>query len=207
MLAASWRRVGRGSGSLGVAQVRADDLGEQGMPAIEELPGGEGVEGEEEADSPAEPVAGSLPVFANLIVGIVEGDEVEGQQHIGPAVLVVSEVVLDMVALVLEPVAGLVLDLPAGASAPHQFLNVIGVGLQRGEEAEVGDGSRSAVAVALVGMVRPGGGGGGGYGDGPGRAFLPVEVVEPGRVKWPCIKGSGYSGDDPWPSDQVCHDT
>ncbi len=170
MLAASWRRVGRGSGSLGVAQVRADDLGEQGMPAIEELPGGEGVEGEEEADSPAEPVAGSLPVFANRIVGIVEGDEVEGQQHIGPAVLAVSEVVLDMVALVLEPVAGLVLDLPAGASAPHQFLNVIGVGLQRGEEAEVGDGLRFA-----------------------GMADFPFKVV--GFLRVP-VRGSGGAGWD-----------
>ena len=69
------------SGSLCISQVRGDDLREQGMPAVEVLPGGDGVEGVEEADSPAEPAAGLYPELAGLVAGAVqrERDQVEGQ--------------------------------------------------------------------------------------------------------------------------------
>lgn len=43
------------SGSLSVVQVRTDDLREQGLPAVEVLLGGDGVEDEEKADFPAVP--------------------------------------------------------------------------------------------------------------------------------------------------------
>ena len=61
-----------------------DDLREQGMPTIEVLPGGDGVEGEEEADSPAEPAAGLSAERAGLVAGAVqrERDKVEGQQYV-----------------------------------------------------------------------------------------------------------------------------
>ncbi len=52
------------------------------------------------------------------------------KQYVRQSLLAVSEVVFDMVALVLEQIEGFVLDLPAGASAPHQFLDIVSIGLQ-----------------------------------------------------------------------------
>ena len=102
------------------------------MPAVEVLPGGDGVEGVEEADSPAEPSAGLYPELAGLVAGAVqrEREQVEGQQYVRQPLLAMSEVVFDMAALVPEQIEGLVLDLPAGASAPHQFLDIVDIRLQ-----------------------------------------------------------------------------
>ncbi len=102
------------------------------MPAVEVLPGGDDVEGVEEADSPAEPVAGLSPERAGLVAGAVqrEREQVEGQQYVRQSLLAMSEVVFDRVALVPEQMEGLVLDLSAGTSAPHQFLDIVGIGLQ-----------------------------------------------------------------------------
>ncbi|MCY4148230.1 MAG: hypothetical protein OXF73_02545 [Gammaproteobacteria bacterium] len=60
------------SGSLCIARVRTDGLREQGLPAVEVLPGSDGVEGEEEADSPAEPAASPHPEFAGFVAGVME---------------------------------------------------------------------------------------------------------------------------------------
>ena len=54
------------SGSLCIARVRTDGLREQG------LPGSDGVEGEEEADSPAELAASPHPEFAGFVAGVME---------------------------------------------------------------------------------------------------------------------------------------
>jgi len=50
-------------------QVRIDDLHEQGVPAVEVLSDSDGVEGGEEAVSPAEPVAGPFPESAAPVAG------------------------------------------------------------------------------------------------------------------------------------------
>ncbi len=61
-----------------------DDLGQQEMPAIEVLPGSDGVESEEEPDSSSALFAGLDPEFTDLITDAVEEEsqQVKGQQYI-----------------------------------------------------------------------------------------------------------------------------
>jgi len=77
---------------LCAVQVRIDDLHEQGVPAVEVLSESDGVEGGEEAGSPAEPVAGPFPESAAPVAGgpgfsvllhvaILRGDECRSRRQ------------------------------------------------------------------------------------------------------------------------------
>ena len=63
-----------------------------------------------------------------------EGEQVEADQEAGQGLLAVAEVVLEVVALGLEHVEGLVLDLPAGAAARGQFGDSVRGDRQVGDE-------------------------------------------------------------------------
>src|SRR3954466_8414849 len=63
-----------------------------------------------------------------------EGEQVEGDEEVGQGELAVAEVVLEVVALGLEDVEGLVLDLPSGAAAGGQFGDTVCGDRQIGDE-------------------------------------------------------------------------
>ncbi|MCY4229082.1 MAG: hypothetical protein OXF20_15615 [Gammaproteobacteria bacterium] len=135
-----------------------------------------------------------------------ECEQVEGQQYVRQPLPAVTEVVFDMTVLVPGQAEGLVLDLPAGASAPDEFPDVVGAGLQGGDEAEAGGGlsfsrppdfgfdvpgfegfpvggqRQSAfappVAIPPVGIVVSRSF----NEDGPGRALQSVEAIEQGGL-------------------------
>ena len=64
-----------------------------------------------------------------------EGDEVEGDEDGRQGLFAVAEIVLEVVAVVLEDVEGLVLDLPARAAAGGEFGDVVTIDRQVGDEA------------------------------------------------------------------------
>ena len=79
-----------------------------------------------------------------------EGEQVEDDEHVGEGVGAVAEVVFEVVAVLLEDVEGLVLDLPSGAGAVGEFGDVVVVDVEAGEEgAAVGDGAVGSGAGAL----------------------------------------------------------
>ena len=126
------------------------EQGQEGGPRREDLIAGDGAHVLEQADSRPEPATRPLPrgfgEFAGRAHG--EGEQVEDDQDAGEGVLAMAEVVLEMVAVLLEDVEGLVLDLPAGACAGGEFGDVVGAHVEAGDEgAAVGDG---AVAVARL---------------------------------------------------------
>jgi hypothetical protein len=63
-----------------------------------------------------------------------EREQVEADQEARQGLLAVAEVVLEVVALGLEDVEGLVLDLPAGAAASGQFGDCVRSDRQVGDE-------------------------------------------------------------------------
>ena len=63
-----------------------------------------------------------------------ESDEVEHQQHVGQAFLAVSEVVFEVVSVVLEFVEGFVFDFPSASCAIKQLLDVVSRDRDGGDE-------------------------------------------------------------------------
>ena len=63
-----------------------------------------------------------------------EGDEVEHQQHVGQAFLAVSEVVFEVVSVVLEFVEGFVFDFPSASGAVEQLPDVVSRDREGGDE-------------------------------------------------------------------------
>ena len=90
----------------------------------------------EQAHPGAEPLSCLLPVGLGEFAGGVqrEGEQVEDDEHAGQGVVAVAEVVFEVVAVLLEDVEGLVLDLPAGAGAVGEFGDVGAVDGQAGDE-------------------------------------------------------------------------
>ena len=104
---------------------------------------------------------------ANLLVTLVgefqervqsKGQQVHRDQEAGEVLLAVSEVVLQVIAPILEHVIALVLDLPAGASSRHQARYVVGADRPVGDEGvavadfalRVGDGHFAPVDLERV---------------------------------------------------------
>ena len=108
----------------------------------EVLPGGKDQESGdcggivEELAAGAELLPGGAPEFVGDVADGVngEGQQVQGRQDGGEVALAVTEIVLDVVSLGLENVEGLVLDLPAGATAGREFGDIIGAHRQVGNE-------------------------------------------------------------------------
>ena len=105
------------------------EQGQEGGPRREDLIAGDGAHVLEQADSRPELATRLLPQgfgeFAGRVHG--EGEQVEDDQNAGEGVLAMAEVVLEMVAVLLEDVEGLVLDLPAGACAGGEFGDAVEV--------------------------------------------------------------------------------
>ncbi len=108
------------------------------MPVVEVHVFGQHVEGGEEAFSAKACAMCAVPQCAQLVACAVECecDQVQGEQGVRQPVLAVAEVVLDVVALVLEQVERLILTLPAGPPAGDDLGDVVAVGSDRGDEAE-----------------------------------------------------------------------
>ena len=87
---------------------------QQVLPRGKDQEGGDGREIVEELAAGADLLPGSAPEFVGDFADRVngEGQEVQGHQDGGEVALAVTEIVLDV-----EDVEGLVLDLPAGATA------------------------------------------------------------------------------------------
>ena len=64
-----------------------------------------------------------------------EGQQIEAHEHGREVLLAVTEVVLKVVALVLQDVERLVLDLPSGPAAGGEFGDVVAADRQIGDEA------------------------------------------------------------------------
>ena len=81
----------------------------------------------EEVASGSEFFPDFLPQPAHLVADGVdgEGDEVEHQRHVGQAFLAVSEVVFEVVSVVLEFVEGFVFDFPSASCAVEQLPDVV----------------------------------------------------------------------------------
>ena len=67
-----------------------------------------------------------------------EGDQIEGDEHGGEIVFTVAEIVLEVVALGLERIEALVLDLPSGATAGGKLDDGAAVDRQIGERSYCG---------------------------------------------------------------------
>jgi hypothetical protein len=93
-----------------------------------------------------------------------ESDQIEGDEHGGEVFLAVTEIVLKVVALGLERVKALVLDLPSGTAAGGEFDDSAAIHRQVGDEAvavsdlalRVGDLDREPVDVHSVLAVAQG---------------------------------------------------
>ena len=90
----------------------------------------------EEVASGYEFFPGFLPQPAHLVADGVdgEGDEVEHQQHVGQAFVAVSEVVFEVVSVVLEFVEGFVFDFPSASCTVEQLLDIVSRDRERGDE-------------------------------------------------------------------------
>ena len=102
---------------------------QQRLPVLEvQVLGYHGQVGEEVASGDAF-FPGVLPEPAHLVVDGVdgEGDEVEHQQHVGQAFVAVSEVVLEVVFVVLEFVEGFVFNFPSASSTLTSCLTLLRV--------------------------------------------------------------------------------
>src|SRR5690349_25073922 len=73
-----------------------------------------------------------------------EGEEIEGDEEVGKGELAVAEIVLEVVAVGLEDVEGLVLNLPPGTAAGGE------VGDRAGGDGQIGDEGIGIGASALV---------------------------------------------------------
>src|SRR5713226_2007313 len=96
----------------------------------------------EEAGARGGLVARRLPQPIDEVSNCVAGErqEVEDDEHGGEVILAVAEIVFEIVALGLERVESLVLDLPAGSAAGGEFDDVGAIDRQIGDEAvAVGD--------------------------------------------------------------------
>ncbi len=93
------------------------------VPGGEHLVFGDGAQVLEQARPGAEALPCPPPlVFGEFAGGVQgEGEQVEDDEHGGEGVLAVAEVVFEVVAVLLEDVEGLVLDLPPGAGAVGEF--------------------------------------------------------------------------------------
>ena len=103
----------------------------------------------EEVASGNEFFPGFLLQPAHLVADGVdgEGDEVEHQQHVGKALLAVSEVVFEVVSVVLEFVEGFVFDFPSASCAVKQLPDVVSRDRDGGDE--VGFVGFASVAMDL----------------------------------------------------------
>ena len=101
---------------------------EEMRPIVEDDVGGDGAQVLEEAVSGAARGEGGAPgEDAELGDGVEgEGEQVEGDEEAGEGLLAMAEIVLEVVAVRLEDVEGLVLDLPAGATAGGEVGNRAG---------------------------------------------------------------------------------
>jgi hypothetical protein len=106
-------------------------------PIVEDDVGGDGAQMLEEAvPGTAGGERGAPGEDAELGDGVEgEGEQVEGDEDAGEGLLAVAEIVLEVVAVGLEDVEGLVLDLPAGAAAGGEFGDGFGADRQVGDEA------------------------------------------------------------------------
>ena len=112
------------------------------MPGGKDQERGDGREIVEELAAGAELLPGGAPEFVGDVADGVngEGQQVQSRQDGGEVALAVTEIVLDVVSLGLENVEGLVLDLPAGATAGREFGDIVGPDRQVGNETvAVGD--------------------------------------------------------------------
>jgi len=89
-------------------------------------------------------LAGGAPeIIGDVADGMEgEGQQVEAGEYGSQVLLAVAEVVFEVVAVVLEGVEGLVLDLPSGAAAGGEFDDVVGT-----------DGQIADPAVAVGGLA------------------------------------------------------
>ena len=119
---------------------RASDWGEQLVPTFEVVPFGQPVEGEKEALGRPAPVAGLIPQDAQLVADAMECkcDQVQRQQGVGPALLAMTEMVFHAAALIFEQIERLVINLPAGAPAGHDFGDLVLLRRQSSHEAKGG---------------------------------------------------------------------
>ena len=94
------------------------------MPVWEDDVGGDGAQVLEEVIAGAAGGGGGAPgEDGELGDGVEgEGEEVEGDEQAGEGELAVAEVVFEVVAVGLEDVEGLILDLPAGPAAGGESL-------------------------------------------------------------------------------------
>ena len=116
--------------------------GEEVAPGGEDEKDGDRPQVVEEGDASAGLFAGPRPqVLGQLGEGMVgEGDQIEGDEHGGEVFLAVTEIVLEVVALGLERIKALVLDLPSGTAAGGEFDDSAAIHRQVGDEAvSVGD--------------------------------------------------------------------
>ncbi len=99
--------------------------------------GGDGPDVNEETVPRAEFLARFLPSCGHQITGIVhgKGEQIEGDEQAGQGVLAVTEVVFEVVPVVLEDVEGLVLNFPSGSAASGDFGHILSVHRQIGDEA------------------------------------------------------------------------
>src|SRR5260221_1396701 len=110
---------------------------EECVPAWKDDVSSGGAQMFEDAASRAEPghrvAPGPVDELAEVMQG--EGEEVEDHEDGRERRLAVAEVVLEVVAVVLENVEALVLDLPARPAAGREFGDVIPVDREVGDEA------------------------------------------------------------------------
>ena len=119
----------------------------QGMPVGEEKIGGDGVQVGEKVFAGAQDGTGLLPEIFHAVAHRVKGKRQQIQQHklLRQMLFAMPEVVLQMVAMILQHVEALVLDLPASACADHDFGHILRVDCQAGHE--------SAAVGHLAGLI------------------------------------------------------